>query len=908
MANYPYPFYLYDTNAREYSLRGDGTWQKNEKPEPPTYSISLTYEELKNLRDNKQLKPGCKYRITDYVTTTTQPNTRSAGHPFNIVVEALSKDHLAAEARVVKKVSGGLYLWEKFDYDYKDSGGYGDNAWASYLNDSEGIYFTNGWMITDTLYTPGSLSMENYALALGAIAEVDECETNTYIGSEFNDALVECVLDTISCPNAVDMGNNKELRIYKTDYRGIEGLDPDGGYDPGEFGVPDHWEYYVYVGEFEDTCGIFGGARETVDPYFENADTDAWKIWYCLDNDTDRFYWADGSTGVEYIQGDRIGILYRYEAGDTVCIGDNQQYYAWNDGYSTGYTLDRYPSVDDDICYGLPDVAVPEENVVEYVLNSGPGRGVIYRMIDEWGNDCPYDFKNIQFKRWTVTDIIQTGNRISTSDLNRMKSTFVAPNYALWRRYADTSSNMNYGPLQFIVDSQNSDWYYTFSGCPDGSTKIDDITVVCHNYNIYSDILGAACHYNIIMPYYNYLASDAPSRGYAGRQELNNNVFMEGYRFHNTTLLLYSAGYNIFKLNCKNNTLWSEDCIGNKFFEKSSFNLIGFHTAYTIFKNGADLLSGGKNISVGNNIKNILEGEGIILCEDCNKNYIEGGNNILGSNCENNKIGTHSGGITLGSNCSNNKIESYNNYITLGSNCENNIIKRGNNTITLGSQSKNNIIKNYIHDVSIYAGESNVIGDFCHHIYLGDLYSDPVYNKNSNNIIDPSCHHIYIAFGSNNTLGAGCSNIKLSYDLNSNSSVKNNKFGCNCSSINFNLPGNWDNEYYLIGNNNIFKNNVHNIFLSFCYSCVFGDNCENIYSEDPQYPGDRMIVGDNIEIGNNVSHIRLDCDGYIDSRLKNIKVYSGITGTVNNIKHIPYVDDTSTFKEYKPINSQIITI
>lgn len=27
------------------------------------------------------------------------------------------------------------------------------------------------------------------------------------------------------------------------------------------------------------------------------------------------------------------------------------------------------------------------------------GKGVIYRMIDEHNNDCPYDFKNIQFKR-----------------------------------------------------------------------------------------------------------------------------------------------------------------------------------------------------------------------------------------------------------------------------------------------------------------------------------------------------------------------------------------------------------------------------------------------------------------------------------------------------------------------------
>ena len=30
---------------------------------------------------------------------------------------------------------------------------------------------------------------------------------------------------------------------------------------------------------------------------------------------------------------------------------------------------------------------------------SESGKGVIYRLIDEFGNDCPYDFKNIMFKR-----------------------------------------------------------------------------------------------------------------------------------------------------------------------------------------------------------------------------------------------------------------------------------------------------------------------------------------------------------------------------------------------------------------------------------------------------------------------------------------------------------------------------
>lgn len=65
-------------------------------------------------------------------------------------------------------------------------------------------------------------------------------------------------------------------------------------------------------------------ALHSGDTYFANNNLSAWKLWYCLNNDTDRFAWADNT--------------------------------------------------------------------------SGNGRGVIYRMIDEFNNDVPYDFKNIQFK------------------------------------------------------------------------------------------------------------------------------------------------------------------------------------------------------------------------------------------------------------------------------------------------------------------------------------------------------------------------------------------------------------------------------------------------------------------------------------------------------------------------------
>lgn len=63
--------------------------------------INTTYSELKSLRDNSQLIPGSFYRITDYVTTTTQSETRSANHPFDVIVLALSENTLCEDAKAI---------------------------------------------------------------------------------------------------------------------------------------------------------------------------------------------------------------------------------------------------------------------------------------------------------------------------------------------------------------------------------------------------------------------------------------------------------------------------------------------------------------------------------------------------------------------------------------------------------------------------------------------------------------------------------------------------------------------------------------------------------------------------------------------------------------------------------------
>lgn len=65
-------------------------------------TIEINYVDLVTLRDNAQLIPGQKYHIIDYITKTSQENTKSAGHQFDIIVTALNESTLSEEAQAIQ--------------------------------------------------------------------------------------------------------------------------------------------------------------------------------------------------------------------------------------------------------------------------------------------------------------------------------------------------------------------------------------------------------------------------------------------------------------------------------------------------------------------------------------------------------------------------------------------------------------------------------------------------------------------------------------------------------------------------------------------------------------------------------------------------------------------------------------
>lgn len=136
------------------------------------------------------------------------------------------------------------------------------------------------------------------------------------------------------------------------------------------------------------------------DTYFANSNLNAWKVWYCLDNNKDRFFWAD-------------------------------------------------------------------EN---------DGKGVVWRLIDEWDNDVSYDFKNIQFYR----------------DFDGVENYY----YTFWK--SDDDDNIIDDSLVVSVANYTGAFRNNLFGANNfdnilGASSYDNV----FGSNCYSNTLGLACGPNV---------------------------------------------------------------------------------------------------------------------------------------------------------------------------------------------------------------------------------------------------------------------------------------------------------------------------------------------------------------------------------------------------------------------------
>ena len=220
------------------------------------------------------------------------------------------------------------------------------------------------------------------------------------------------------------------------------------------------------------------------------------------------------------------------------------------------------------------------------------GKGVIYRMIDEWQNDCPYDFKNIMFNR-TVT-----------------------------------AGGLNINGV-----------YYTFSWVNEAN-EVEDASIVGQTLtNDEGSVYGV--HDNLIS------ASDAYNLGINNNTmalALNGNVFVSEYSFDNG--FFYGIYGNHLATNCYNNT-FGNYCYDNSFGNDCESNSFGNYCYDNSFGNNCGSNSFGNDCvgnSFGNNCGSNSFGNG------CYNNTFGNGcyDNSFGNNCDGNSFGNNCVGNSFG--------------------------------------------------------------------------------------------------------------------------------------------------------------------------------------------------------------------------------------------------------------------
>ena len=375
---------------------------------------SVTYSELKSKRDDGELFPGKHYRITDYVTTTSQENTQSAGHQFDVVVLALDESTLSENAHAM-------------------------------LHDGDTYFSTNG------------------------------------------------------------------------------------------------------------------------------ADLNAWGLKYCLDNDTTRFAWADDTNG----------------------------------------------------------------------------KGVIYYMKDEWNNECPYDFKNIQFKRWAITSVKDSNNK-SIGDLEDVFN-YDSESNPICFGYQDSGYEMGSGSC--TIDSNTSVFYYTLSRV-DSNGDIMDNSIVGNTMGNDEDFYQGVIN-NVFKPSSNGINEVYGTNDTKTCFRLCDNVFVSTSVYDED--MPYGVFGNTFGTGCYHNT-FGNGCNRNSFGNDAYGNTFGNYFYYNTFGNSCGLNTFGNSCGLntfGNNAYGNTFG---------NECY----NNSFGNSCGSNTFGNYASNNTFGNYVSRNTFGNYFRYNTFG--------------------------------------------------------------------------------------------------------------------------------------------------------------------------------------------------------------------------------------------------
>ena len=409
--------------------------------------------------------------------------------------------------------------------------------------------------------------------------------------------------------------------------------------------------------------------RHDGDTYFQDARLEAWQLKYRLDN----VQWSKQAG--TYVTDEDNG--YTFQVIGDITLSDHtykllQGFGMYVEDWSDYALMETVAEGEQIICYyGDPEDFDPEEpevvgtaSGVEEVTETG--KGTITWMKDEHGNECPYDFKNVQFKRYMATDSVSgregLGGKYMVAD----------------------PDNCPQGLS--VEDTDDFIWAYTFSSDNSGGEQTD-----------YSLTATYSVHDNVMK---------------ANGSELNNITLFGNYNsgmsFGNSNSGM-SFGNKCYRMSFGNgchNMSFGNDCYNMSFGNECNNMSFGNDCYDMSFGNNCYGMSFGnqnRNMSFGNSNGNMSFGNG------CNN--MSFGNNCyrmsFGNGCNNMSFGNYNSGMSFGNSNGNMSFGNSNSGMSFGNNCFN--MSFGNNCydMSFGNECRNGTITEGVQYVDIPANTWN---------------------------------------------------------------------------------------------------------------------------------------------------------------------------------------------------------
>ena len=383
------------------------------------------------------------------------------------------------------------------------------------------------------------------------------------------------------------------------------------------------------------------------DTYFAHSKLSAWKLKYCLDNDTNRFAWADATNG-------KGVVWWMKDEWNNECFYDfkNIQYKLYA---GTGNSWGQY----------LQTLGVSAEDIIPYRLTKGLSEAELGKYLFGIDNDnfiWAYTWSAYEDAKQTFDKSLKADGTKDVYD-DIVHDCKVGANWETLQQddetvYSRISLNF-YIAIPFFLDSKDES-FRTYS-VKIGENCHDIVTGrKCHSNsfgnNCHSNSFGNDCHSNSF-------EDDCYSNSFGN--SCSSNSFGNNY------------SSNSFGNSCHSNS-FGNSCYSNSFGNDCSYNSFGNSCYYNSFGNNCNSNSFG-NICYSNSFGN-----------DCSYNSFENDcyYNSFGSICYSNSFGNDCSSNSFGNDCSSNSFGNDCNYNSFGNNCNSNSFGNNCNSNSFGNSTE----------------------------------------------------------------------------------------------------------------------------------------------------------------------------------------------------------------------------